>query len=95
MGPIDFLVHLLNFLAPALALALLMPLCAGLMLRRAKGAAPLARPWEQALAVGLAGAAVLAGGLWWFGRDGKMATYATLVLVAASVQWLVAGGWRR
>jgi hypothetical protein len=30
---------------------------------------------------------VLLGGLWFFGHDGKMATYAALVLACASSQW--------
>jgi hypothetical protein len=37
---------------------------------------------------------VLAAGLWVFGRDGKMATYAALVVVVGSTQWLMGGGWR-
>jgi hypothetical protein len=32
--------------------------------------------------------AVLALGLWYYGRDGKMATYSAMVLAAASSQWL-------
>jgi len=41
------------------------------------------------------GAAVLLAGLWVFGRDGKMLTYAALVLAGASCQWLLQRGWRR
>jgi hypothetical protein len=43
----------------------------------------------------LVGSAVLLCGLWWFGRDGKMQTYAALALAVASSQWLLARGWRR
>jgi hypothetical protein len=43
----------------------------------------------QWLALGLAGSAALLGGLWFFGHDGKMVTYAALVLVCATVQWLL------
>jgi hypothetical protein len=32
---------------------------------------------------------VLLGGLWFFGRDGKMATYVVLVLASGSSQWLL------
>ena len=39
--------------------------------------------------------AVLVGGLWVFGVDGKMATYGACVLVAAALQWVLARGWRR
>jgi hypothetical protein len=42
----------------------------------------------------VAGLAALAAGLWYFGRDGKMAAYAALVLAVASAQWLVARAWR-
>ena len=38
--------------------------------------------------------AVLLGGLWYFGHDGKMATYATMVLVGATAQWLLLRGWK-
>jgi hypothetical protein len=32
--------------------------------------------------------------MWWWGVDGKMATYAALVLVIATCQWLFSGAWR-
>ena len=38
--------------------------------------------------------AVLLAGLWWFGRDAKMATYAALVVVMALCQWVFSRGWR-
>ena len=41
------------------------------------------------------GSAVLLAGLWWLGHDGKMLTYAALVLVAASVQWLCLRAWQQ
>lgn len=91
MGPIDLLTHLMGFVAPAGFLALALPLAARLALRRSKAAVPF---WAQAGLVLLAGVTVLAAGLWWFGRDGKMATYAALVLAAASTQWLALRAWR-
>ncbi len=92
MGFSDTLFHLFGFAAPALVLGLLLPLAA----RVARpGARRPPRYWVQAAVVAAAGVATLAAGLWWFGRDGKMATYAALVAVAASVQWLVGAGWRR
>ena len=52
--------------------------------------------WQSQLVLqGLAGMAVLVGGLWVFGVDGKMATYGACVLVAAALQWVLARGWRR
>jgi hypothetical protein len=38
--------------------------------------------------------AVLAAGLWHFGVDGKMATYAGLVAAVATAQWLGSRGWK-
>jgi len=90
MGPLDILLHLLGFIAPALFLALTLPAAARWLLRRP----PAMRWWPQVLLVFGVGAAVLAAGLWWFGRDGKMATYAALVVAAASVQWLALRAWK-
>lgn len=91
MGPIDLLTHLMGFAAPACFLALVLPLAARLALRRSNAAVSY---WGQAAWVLLAGVTVLAAGLWWFGRDGKMATYAVLVVAAASAQWLALRAWR-
>ena len=83
--------HLLNFAAPALAVALLVTAAAPLVLPRTK-AGPA---WWVRLAINCAaGLAALGAGLWYFGRDGKMATYAALVFAVATVQWLVARAWR-
>jgi hypothetical protein len=90
MGPLDLLPHLLGFMAPAFFLALALPTAARWLLRRP---APMAW-WLQVAVVFAAGLLVLGAGLWWFGRDGKMATYAALVAVAASVQWLAMRAWR-
>jgi hypothetical protein len=38
---------------------------------------------------------VLVAGLWWHGQDGKMSTYIALVLVAATLEWLMHRGWAR
>jgi hypothetical protein len=37
---------------------------------------------------------VLVAGLWWFGHDGKMATYAALVVLPALAQGVLLRGWR-
>ena len=91
MGPVDFLLHLLSFLAPAATVALLVAGGARvLMPKRAAG-----RSWIAWAAINfVAGAAVLVAGLWYFGHDGKMATYGALVLAVASVQWLSLKAWR-
>lgn len=90
MGPLQLATHLLSFAAPAFFLALVLAL-AGPWL--AGGTTPVRR--GRAFGVNfLAGLAVLSAGIWFFGRDGKMATYAALVVVASSSQWLMGRGWR-
>ena len=39
--------------------------------------------------------AVLAAGVLLLGPDGKMTTYAALVVACATAQWLVLAGWRK
>ncbi len=92
MGPIDLFLHLAGFLAPALGLGLLMPLAGRILLRQHR---PPYSFWVQFGLQAAAGAAALSAGLWWFGRDGKMATYGLLVVAATSVQWAMARAWRR
>ncbi|MEJ8837110.1 hypothetical protein [Ramlibacter sp. AN1133] len=91
MGFFDILDHLLSFAAPALAVALLVTLAAPLVLpRTAQGPG-----WWARLAINCAaGLVTLAAGVWYFGRDGKMATYVVLVLAVATAQWLSARAWR-
>jgi hypothetical protein len=89
MGPIDAVWHVLNFFWPALGLGVL-------------GAAAVKLLWRRELAgvTGLrlaawgvaAGAVALVAGLLIFGRDGRMVTYALLVLFTALAFW--AGGCR-
>jgi hypothetical protein len=86
MSPLDLLIHLANFAAPALFLALLLVLAGRLVLGRSRIAL-----WAQWAIGSVAGVAVLAGGLAWFGRDGMMATYAALVVVCGTVQSLFHG----
>ena len=38
--------------------------------------------------------AVLAAGLVLWGRDGKMLTYAALVVACATCQWVLVRGWK-
>jgi hypothetical protein len=83
---------LLNFIAPALFLAPVLALAGRWVLRRDPAAPGF---WLQSAINAAAGVAVLAIGLAYFGRDGRMASYVALVLVCASVQWACARGWRR
>ena len=91
MGPLDFLTHLLSFAAPAFAVAVLVTLLARLLLPRN----PQRPGWLVCLALNfVAGVAALGVGLWYFGRDGKMVTYAAMVLAVATCQWLSGRAWR-
>lgn len=91
MDPLDILNHLLNFIAPAAALALALVLCGRFF--NAKAAA-VRSPWRQFALLFAVALAVLAAGLVLWGRDGKMLTYAALVVVTATCQWLLLRGWK-
>lgn len=90
MDPISLFFHFLGFTAPALAVAVGVALAgrwligspAGLGLRL------------QAVVNLLVGIAVLAAGLWTFGVDGKMASYAALVAAVGTAQWLGSRAWK-
>lgn len=91
MGIWAFILHLANFVWPALTLAGLLA-CALLLRQGGRNGQPwwtrLGRAWGW---LALAGVAVLLAGLIGFGRDGKMLTYAALVLVQGSM----AAWWRQ
>ena len=84
MGLINTVNHLLNFIAPALVVAILTAWM-GRRLLSVKAAAPRFRLLTTAGWV--AGTVVLVAGSWFFGRDGKMATYLAMVLACATAQW--------
>ncbi len=85
----QLLFHMANFVMPALALALLMPLAGHWLMGTA------ASPWHRrVLWHAAAGVLVLLAGVLIQGHDGRMATYAGLVLVAATLEWLLHRGWR-
>jgi hypothetical protein len=91
MGPFDAFLHLSSFLAPVLAVACGVALAARLLLPRQSESRAW---WVQAAINSIVGAAVLVAGLWYFGVDGKMATYSALVLAIASCQWVCGRAWR-
>lgn len=81
--------HALNFLAPALWLAILLPVLSRVVYR--KRAVALTIPRQVALLF-VVGIFVLLIGLVVFGRDGKMLTYLALVLAGATGQWAMQRG---
>lgn len=86
--------HLLNLLAPALWVALLLVLATGLGVlgRRWRGF----QGWLGRVAwIFLTGSLCLLACLWWLGRDGKMLAYGLLVLTAALTQAVCLKMWRR
>ena len=91
MGPLNTLIHLLSFVAPALAVAVLVALAARFLLPRQ----PTGLAWWLHIAINsIAGVATLVAGLWYFGVDGRMATYAALVVAIAGCQWLSSRAWK-
>ena len=84
----QLLVHLFNFVLPALAMAICMP-WAGRWIMGGRGLSTGRRMAVHAVS----GVLVLAAGLWLQGHDGEMSTYIVLVLVAATAEWLMHRGW--
>ncbi len=80
--------HLLNFVAPALALAATL----GVALWLQAPARGVRAAWRSAGWLAASGVLVLAAGLAWFGHDGKMVTYAALAVVMGTVAWWRARG---
>jgi len=86
MGLLTLLLHFLNFVAPALGMGLLL----AVPVWWAWGGARWSRlawrhAWQGFVWIFAGGVLVLLGGLLVFGRDGKMATYAALVLVCGTL----------
>ena len=89
VGPVDAVWHFLNFFAPALGVAVIGALLAKVLLRQTF--AGVGWPRLLAWAAG-AGIAASIGGLAVFARDGRIETYAAMVLAVAF--GLAAAAWR-
>jgi len=90
MGPFDALWHVLNLLAPAVGMGLIAPALAKALWRQdLRGVRWWALVRWTAAASGLA----LLAGLVLTGRDGRMATYAGMVVASALALWW--RGWAR
>jgi len=84
MGPLDLLWHLTNLFVPAIGLGLVSAGLAKLFWRRALASVPY---WRLAGSTAAVGAIVTVAGLVITGQDGRMLTYAAMVLAAATVLW--------
>ncbi len=91
MGILALLNHAINFAAPALWLALLVPLLSRIFMKNRAVAHTLSAQVAIHFGVGLL---VLLLGLALFGRDGKMLTYLAVVIAIASIQWVMLKGGR-
>lgn len=91
MGPLELLLHIANFVAPAFAVGAVLALVGRFIGNKRHSALAVV---AQIVINFIVGAVVLGLGLWWFGRDAKMATYAALVVVMATGQWLGSRAWR-
>ena len=89
MGFLDALLHLLNFLMPALGTGVIAATLAKLLWRRELAAVAWRRLVQWAC---LANLGVLVVGLIVAGRDGRMATYGAIGLATALALWAVGFG---
>lgn len=91
MPVLDFLFHLLNFVAPAFFVALLLAVGARVVWPQKAHLLP----WYLMAGLNaLLGVMVLALGVVLTGQDARMGTYVTLLVTLASCQWLMSEGWR-
>ena len=87
--------HILNFIAPAAIVALMLVLAARLFNRfLASNRYFVQSIWAQLATVFIVNVFVLVAGLVFFSNDGKMATYAAMVVAAALCQWILFRGWK-
>jgi hypothetical protein len=86
MDVMSLTVHLLNFIAPACAVAAWMALVTPLVTRTSPGW----RAWRRQFVLNsVIGVCVLLIGLLWLGNDGKVITYAAMLFACAGTQWLL------
>lgn len=92
MTILSALLHLLNFILPAVfvggLLAVFAPMALRITTKRTRG--QMMRQW---LINSLVGIAVLALGLWLYGVDGKMMSYAALVVASGLSQFVQMRAW--
>ncbi|MDP9898600.1 hypothetical protein [Variovorax ginsengisoli] len=92
MSAFSFVDHLLNFALPALFVALVVAFVSRFTLPRRPSAPAF---WRQVALNSAVGLLALEAGLLLFGRDGKMLTYAALVVGCGTCQWWMSRAFRR
>jgi hypothetical protein len=88
------LIHILNFILPAVFVGGLLAVFAPLILR-IKTNRTRQQVMRQWLINAICGIAALALGLWFYGVDGKMMSYTALVLVCGASQFVQLRAWRK
>jgi len=92
MNILSLLNHVLNFVAPAVFVGVFLAVLAPWVLRKL----PRRGTWMvRALSNTVCGLCALSAGLWFFGHDGKMASYLGLVLASAASQFCWMQAWRK
>lgn len=87
--------HILNFIAPAAFVALVLMLGIRLLGSVFKSKRPVAQAWwVQFAIIFVVNVAILSLGLLLTGNDAKMLTYAALVLGSALTLWVLRRGWK-
>ena len=87
--------HLLNFVAPAALMAVLLLAFSRVFPGVFGSKRPFTHSWRAQLAINfVVGVLMLVAGMVLLGRDGKMLTYLALVFAMAAGQWWQLGGWK-
>jgi SNF family Na+-dependent transporter len=87
--------HLLNFIAPAAFVAVVLMLLAQVFGRLFKRKRAAAQSWiVQAAIIFVVNVCILVAGLALLGVDDKMVSYATMVVGAALCHWVLGRGWK-
>ena len=89
MDIITLTLYVANFFAPACFLSL----AVSFINFNASSVEPLLGVGGRFLVNTIVGCAVMMGGLIYFGQDGKMATYAVLLMSVGTMQWVLTKGW--
>lgn len=88
------LIHIINFILPAVFLGGLLAVVAPLALRLKFKRSRQQMMWHW-LVNSLVGIAALSLGLWFYGVDGKMMSYAALVVACGISQLVQLRAWRK